>query len=242
METRDQKRNITSLLIYSIGILTGMAIAAGLIWSDLEASLFDSGISPASLLQLNCPVAISTHETGMISATIENPTEKEKSFFMRTHISEGYLSLMREIKGQVSVPPDDKETISWEIFAEDAVYDRVVMFRIYINPSYPLPSQGNFCGVLVLDIPWLTGTQFFITLLVISLAAVIGGSILWRKANPRMTENTQSLTNAMNALALIIFGMIAISYYGLWVLGIVFFAISILLMGIILGRFFAMRR
>ena len=241
METGNKKQRRISLLIYAIGILIGMAIAAGIIWSDLETSLFDSAVSPESALRLDCPVAITKGETGKISATIANATEKEKNFFIRTHISEGYLSLMREITQHVSVAPDARETVTYEISAEDAVYDRVVMFRIYINPSYPLPSQGNFCGVLVLDFPWLSGIQIFYASLVLSLAGVIGGSILWRKANPNMTEVTYSLTNAMTALSVIIFLMIAISYFGLWVLGIAFFAISILLMGIILGRFYAAR-
>ena len=241
MENRNKKYRSTSLLIYSIGILVGMAIAGGIIWSDLETSLFDSGISPDSPLRLSCPVAITRDEIGKISATIQNPTEREKSFFVRTHISEGYLSLLREINQKISVASGGKETLTWEIYASDAVYERVVMFRVLVSPSYPIPSQGNFCGVLVLDIPWLTGTQTFLLLLIISLASVIGGSILWRKANPTMTKSLHSLTSAMNALAMIIFFMIGISYFGLWVLGIALFAISILMMGIILGRYYAVR-
>jgi hypothetical protein len=229
------------MLVYSIGILVGMAIAGGMIWSDLETSLFDSGISPDSPLRLNCPIAITTDEIGTVSANIKNTTEKEKSFFVRTHISEGYLSLMREVNQKISVPAGQTEKLSWEISAEDAVYNRVVMFRVYVSPSYPIPSQGNFCGVLVLNTPLLTGTQVFILLLVTSLAGVIIGSILWRKANPTMTDNLLSLTNAMRALAVIIFIMILISYFGLWVLGVLLFAVSILLMGIILGRYYAIR-
>lgn len=231
---------VAGLLIYSIGILLGMAIAGGIIWGDLEASLFDSSIKAKSSVRLNCPVAITTHEVGEITATLKNPVEREKEFYVRAHISEGYVSLKREIDQQIPVAPGEKGFVSWEIYPEDAAYDnRIILFRAYVNPSYPVPSQGNFCGVLVFDIPVLTGTQLFLFLLGLSLACVIIGSMLWRKANQPMNKNTRSMTNALYALAIIIFSAIAAGYFGIWILGILLIASSILMIGIVFGRYYA---
>ena len=92
-----------SLLIFSIGILIGMAVAGGIIWGDIEASIFDSSIKAKSALRLSCPVLITTNEAGKISATLKNLEDREREFYVRAHISEGYVSLMREIDQQIPV-------------------------------------------------------------------------------------------------------------------------------------------
>ena len=155
-----------------------MAIAGGIIWGDIETSVFDSSIKAKSSLRLNCPVAITTDEVGKISATVENQWIEEKKFYVRAHISEGYVSLNREINQQIPVAPGEKGKVSWEIYPEDAAYNRIILFRAYVNPSYPVPSQGNFCGVLVLDIPFLTGTQIFLLML-----GLQSGLHYWRQSN-----------------------------------------------------------
>jgi hypothetical protein len=241
MKKNQKTLRMFSLIIFSIGIIIGMVIAGGIVWSNLEASLFDAGISPASNLYLNCPVAITTKEIGKVSASIKNPVDREKDFFVRTHIAEGYLSLLREINQTVTVASNGAEKLSWEIYPEDAVYDRIVMLRVYVSPSYPIPSQGNFCGILVLNISGLTGMQFFYLLLGISLAGVIVGVLLWGKSGHPNDNHTQSLRNALFTLAIFVFGTILIGYFGYWGLGILSFAISILLIGIILGRFYSTR-
>lgn len=238
MNKRQNKLRFLSLVIFTLGTIIGMAVAGGIVWGDLEASLFDSSINANSTLRsLKCPIAITTNEVGTIQATLKNPVEREKKFYVRAHISEGYVSLKREINQQIPVAPGEKETVLWEIYPEDAAYNRVVLFRVYVNASYPVPSQGNFCGVLVLDIPWLTGNQFFYLLLGLSLAGIIGGRWLWRAANPVMNENTASMGNAMNALVVIVYGAILTGYVGMWILGILLFAVSVLMIGVILGRY-----
>jgi hypothetical protein len=237
MDKGKKSQRVISLIIYSFGIILGMAIAGGIVWSDLEASLFDSAIKAKSTLSLSCPVAITMNEVGTITATLKNPVDREKNFYVRAHISEGYVSLKREINQQIPVAPGEKEKVSWEIYPEDAAYNRIILFRAYVNASYPVPSQGNFCGVLVLDIPGLTGMQFFILMLGLSLALIIGGMAYWRKINQPMDKNIESMTNAMIALAAIIYGAIIVSYLGIWILGILLFAISILMIGVIFGRY-----
>jgi hypothetical protein len=232
---------LISVLIFAFGIMVGMAIAGGIIWGDLEASLFDSSIKAKSTLRLNCPVVITTYEVGQVSAKLKNPVERDKEFYVRAHISEGYVSLKREIDQQIPVAPGETGTVSWEIYPEDAAYNRIILFRAYVNPSYPLPSQGNFCGVLVLDIPFLGGNQLLLISLGISLVFIIGGLYLWRSNNQPITKEKRSLMNAMAALAIIIYAAIIAGYTGNWILGVILFAMSILMIGIIFGRYYAAR-
>ena len=242
MDRKKKYLSAIGLIIYTIGIVVGMLIAGGVIWGDLEASLFDSSIKAKSSLRLSCPVAITTSEVGKITATIDNPVEREKNFYVRAHISEGYVSLKREINQQIPVGPGEKGSVDWEIYPEDAAFNnRIILFRAYVNPSYPIPSRGNFCGVLVLDIPILTGLQLFLLLVGLSLACIVCGSILWRKANQPMKKDMRSFSNSLLALAIIIYGAIVAGYIGVWILGVLLFASSILMIGIIFGRYYAAR-
>jgi hypothetical protein len=227
-----------SLLIFSLGIFVGLAIAGSIIWGDLEASLFDSSIKPRSTLRsLNCPVAITTNEAGKITATLKNPTDQDKNFYMRAHISEGYVSLMREITQQIPTAPGESSKVAWDIYPKDAAYNRLVLFRVYIHASYQIPSQGNYCGVLVLDIPGLTGQQFFFLLLGVSLVAVIGGRALWQATIPQKTDKIKGIDHTLIALAGIIYGTLLTGFLGFWFLGLLLFAVSVLLIGSILGRY-----
>jgi hypothetical protein len=227
---------VLSLLMFSFGVLIGMAVAGGIVWGDFEAFVFDPSIQAESSLRLNCPVVITTDEVGKISATLKNTVDREKNFFVRAHISEGYVSLMRQIDQNIYIAPGETGKVEWEIFPEDAAFNRIILFRTYVFPSYPMPSQGSFCGVIVLNIPLLTGTQFFLLMLGLSLVCIIGGILVWKKINQPMNKVKRSLINAMYALVVIIYATILAGYMGLWILGVLLFASSILMVGIILGR------
>jgi hypothetical protein len=237
MDKRQNTLGKISLLIFALGILLGMLVAGTIVWGDLEASLFDASMRPnATLDSLNCPVAITENEIGNISITLENPTERDKTYFVRAHTSAGFVSLKRETNQQISVAANGTEEVEWAIFPDDAAYSRFVLFRVFVAPSAPFPSQGNFCGVPVVNIPFLTGTQVFILLLGLSLGAAIGGTLAWRKIHHPMSAKARSMASAMTALTVVVFGTILVAYLGIWMLGIVLFAISILMIGVIFGR------
>jgi len=237
MIKRKKALRIFSLLLFSIGIILSIAIAGGIIWGDLEASLFDSSIRTKNSLRLSCPVAITSNEVGTVSVTLKNPIDREKTFNVRAHISEGFVTLKREINQQVQVVPEGKEKISWEIYPKDAAYGRIVLFRVFINASYPVPTQGNSCGVLFFDIPWLTGTQLFILLLGLSIGCIILGKVIWRKLTPKNDDTGQGIHNATNILVLIIYVAIILGFFGFWILGLLVFVASILMLGAIIGRY-----
>jgi len=227
-----------SLILYAIGVLVGVAVSGATLWGDIEASVFDSSIIGDSKIRLNCPVIITKDEIGKISATLKNPEDREKSFFVRAHISDGYVSLIREVNQQISVPPGAKTHLEWEVFPEDRAYNRIILFRALVSPSYPIPSQGNSCGVLVMDIPFLTGTQFYVLLLVLGLVCIFEGILIWNKINRPMKDDMRSLTNGMYALAIFVYATVLASFWGFWILGVILFAASLLLIGIIFGRYY----
>jgi len=224
-------------LIFSIGIMIAFILLSMMIWGDLEASLFSSSLdAEKSLTSLRCPVFLSSKETGLITAKFRNPTENDWERYTRVFISEGFVSLMREIKKTIPVPEGDVETAVWEVYPEDAAYDRIIFFRIYVNAKYPYPSLGGSCGIIMIDIWGLTGQQLLISLVVASLICTTLGFVIWksriRHSDPHFLNNI----NSWYALTSILFLGIAIAYFGSWVIALLFLAVGLLMIGIIIGR------
>jgi hypothetical protein len=225
---------------FSIGIIIGAILAIIIVWGDLEGSLFTTGIkAKSSLRTLKCPAIITPGEVAEISAVLRNPTDKDFERYTQAHITDGFVSLIRESKERIPVAANSRQKIAWNITADDAAYERIILFRIYINARYPkFPSLGGTCGVVRLNIDNLTGGQVFWLMLGSALGLLISGRMLTRK-NRHLTRGERNTNNSMTALAVVIFLAIGIGSFGYWIFGLICLACALLLSGIIIGRQFA---
>jgi len=224
-------------VLFSIGIALAFVLLAAMVWGDLEASLFSSSLdAEKSLRSLSCPVLISRNETSEIKATFTNPLDKDWSRFTRVYISDGFITLKNEYKEEIPIPAGGKETVSWAIMAEDAVYDRIVLFHIYVNARYPYPSLNGSCGVVVVDFLDLTGKQIIFLALGISFACIAVGIFFFKQTVKPVYEKTWNRIHSMYSLAVIIYLGLSIGYFGAWVIALLMLAISLLMIGIIIGR------
>jgi len=228
---------ISGGFILFFAILLSFALSSAIIWGDLEASLFTSGINPDSRLKnLNCPVLITSSEVGTVYTVIKNPTNKDSERYLMAFVSEGYASLVREIRTKVPIPASGKQKVEWKIYPEDAAFERVVLFRVYMNAKYPYPSMGGNCGVIRIDFPWLTGNQIFAALVGITLVSMASGTALWEYGIRPANNKTRNRTNAVYFLlgTLIVAGILG--YVGMWVFGIMALAVAVILLGVIVFR------
>jgi hypothetical protein len=224
-------------IIFSIGIALAFALLTAMVWGDLEASLFSSALdAEKSLRTLSCPIIISSNETSEIKATFKNPLDKDWSRFTRVYISDGFITLKREIKQEIPIPAGGKETVSWAITPEDAVYDRIVFFHIYVNARYPYPSLDGSCGVVVVDFLDLSGNQILFLTWGTSLACIAVGIFFWKNTVKRVYQQTWNRIHSMYSLAVIIYLGMAFGYFGTWVFALLMLAIALLMIGIIIGR------
>ncbi len=224
-------------LIFALGVVLGLFLLIMMVWGDLEASLFSRGLEPdKSLTSLHCPVFISPQETGLITAKLRNPTDKDWDRFFRVNISEGFVTLTREIKGSLPIKAKSSQTVEWEVYPEDAAYDRIIFFRVYVNAKYPYPSIGSSCGILLLDWWGLTGKQIFILMVTGFLGLAGLGFILLKISTRTSDEISWYAINSMVALAIIISIGLIISYFSFWVAGLLILAAALLMTGIIIGR------
>ena len=236
MVTRSKLACALGVLLFSAGVLLGLALFGSATWADLESSLFDTSMSgDATLRTLRCPVMITASEAGTAAATLSNPFERPTEFTIRAHVTQGFVTLMRELNFKLPLDAGDKGTLEWEVTPDDAAYGRLIMVRVRVYPKYPIPSRHASCGILVLDVPHLTGNQVLASVLAATLLSIAAGMGLWVAGNRGPSTTGREATRAMGALAACVLAGIVVALVGWWVLGVILFAITVLLIGTIIG-------
>jgi hypothetical protein len=217
MKTQSRAIRILSVILYSAGILLGMALSASAAWGDFEASLFDLSLPGDEKLDtLRCPVLITAGESAKISATFDNPIDQPMDRRIRTHISDGLFTLLREEKTTLTLAPAEKQKLHWTVSADDAVWDRLVLARVYVYRQYPLPSATAACGIVLLNVPIFTGNQILALALVGSLLGFGLGGGLWLASNRPLAGRVRHLTYAMAALGILVLLAMLASLCGWW--------------------------
>jgi hypothetical protein len=238
MDSKNKNIRTLGVLIFSVGFLLGLALLAIVVWGDLEAHIFDPAIpSDEMLTTLRCPVMITAPEVGTVTATFTNPLDRPVEFRIRTHISEGHVTLMREENTSLPLEPGETQPLQWTVTADDAAFRRLILVRVRLFGKYPLPSRAGSCGILVVDLPYLSGSLIFALAFAASLLGMAGGAGLWVVANRPLSDQSLGVLRAMGALAgCVVVGTI-IGLLGHWMLGGVVFVITLLLIGAVIGYF-----
>lgn len=229
---------IIGILLFSVGLVMAFTLSSVMVWGDLEASLFTSGLrADENLSTLRCPIVITTSETGTITAELSNPSTRTVDRYLIANISEGYASLVREVRTNLPIPPQGKQKVEWKIYPEDAAFEeRVILFRVYINPRHPNPSLGGNCGVVRIDLNGLTGGQIVGSSAFLAFASIGSGIALLEFDNRRTKNRSRKTLNNGYALTGILIVAGILSYLGMWVLGIALLAVAVLTLGILLTR------
>jgi hypothetical protein len=222
VSSRLNKIQIIGLALLAAGVVLGVLLVAAITWADLEAYLFRYGLDArARIRNLNCPVVISSREMGQIKLTLKNPGEKDLSRFVRAYISDGFFSLTNYYTGQYVIPPGQEKQIAWEIFPEQAVYDRVILYRVYVHGNYKNPPMDGNCGVLVADFLGLTGRQMFVFFLGLIFFGILGGGgILYWKPLQR-THPLSTIRNGLMASTIMLAMALWVSLAGLWLFSLI---------------------
>lgn len=202
------------LYVFLVGVLLGMFFTALLAWADFEAFLFDASrdSNAANLESLRCPFLLNRHETGTVSATFANPTDQVRRRTVDTHISHGFILLMREERTRFDLAPGEKRTFQWTISPEDAAWGRFILIRIHVQRNTPLPARTGSCGILVVDLPYGNGTQITVVIIGASLLLMAVGAALWLGGmdpprKPRRAVDYLTLSLAPVTLLALIFGV-----------------------------------
>lgn len=237
MKNPNRRSTTLSIVLFSVGIVAGMLFYGFSFWANFEASLFDAGLEgDAGLSSLRCPIFFGKNETGKIYLNVKNPLDRTFAPRIRAHISEGFVSMMREIDSQPFLAPGESQTLEWDITSNDAVWNRFVLVRIYQFRVYPEPSRSATCGVQFVNFP-LSGSLITGLVLAISLLGMGSGIWLYQYSNRPLKDRQRSTIVAMTILGSTVTVGIVAALLGQLLVTMLITIFSVLLVVVLLGYF-----
>jgi hypothetical protein len=233
-------REKLGVAIYSAGFIVVLILAAIGVWGGLEAAMFDPSLSAEERLHsLRCPVIATLDEEVSVRATFTNPSERNVRIPIRTRVSHGRITLMREIAITLSLDAGESETVEWRVSSDDVVFGRFILVRVFGMRSAPLPSRAGSCGIMILNIPYLSGNQILALSVALSVAAMAIGGRMWLLNVRPLNDRTRRVAHTMLLLALIVIATLIAALFGYWAVGIPALAFVLILLGTLLERFLA---
>jgi hypothetical protein len=231
MRGTNKGQRIIGAILFSAGLAIGYLIFGAAVWADFESSMFDTAIrGEKSLRTLRCPIVISDQETGTVSAAFHNSLDRPVQFAIRTRISQGFVTLMREEKALLPVEAGGTGRLEWTVTPDDAAYGSVILVKVLLQGNYPLPSRQATCGVLVLGLPFLSGSQALTLGVAVSLVLVALGGALWLVGSWPLDAGFElNLARAMGVLAVTMLVGMFVGFMGSWLLGLAVVVITALM-------------
>jgi len=231
MQNQSKAVLILSAVLFCMGLVLGVAFTVATVWADLEAALFDSALAAdEALSSLRCPVLITSQESGTVAATFANSSGMALLRTVRAHISYGFATLIREEEEQFVLEPGESRQVKWAVTAEDAAWRHFVLVRVHELRNSPLPSRTGSCGILVLNVPGLTGSQVVLLTGATAVLSMVVSVVLWAAGRRASTRPVPDLTRSMSILAGLVLAAMAISATGQWMVGGLLIIFSALLL------------
>lgn len=227
MPTLTPKKPVYAILLFSLGILFATGLTAILTWASLEADFygFQRYASDERLGGLTCPPIMTPHETALISVKVDNPAKKEITPIVRIDTSTAGVADTKQ--KQFRIQPGATSELTQTVSAENIDLGFFIFAKGFRYPAYPLASAEGTCGIMVLDLPILSGSQIFGLWLALSLVLTPLG--LWRWNASFAAGEPHRAENAARALAVVAMVGLLVSISGLWLIGILFLALTLLL-------------
>jgi hypothetical protein len=236
MNQWSQPIRLFGAIFYLIGLVFGISFLGLYVWANIEAALFDPALSGDEALRtLQCPMIITDDEIAVIRVSLNNPLDRDIDRMVRMRISEGYVTLIRQVDQRVALEPGESTTLEWEAYPEDAAFDRLILVRGYLFRHAPLPARSGSCGIIVVNFPLLTGSQIVLFSALGSFLFMGIGSFQWVSSTRKVQSGKQRhLTAGMLWLYFFLTVAIILSFFGIWQIAfILLFITTVLILGII---------
>lgn len=218
---------ILSRAAFFVGVIMAFVLSVIAIWNNLEStSYYFRGVKYPQFPGLRCPLMIAPTETGTVSAVLDNPTDKEDNFFYRAEISgKGYST--RQVEGQIAVPARETRSVQLTVDANDVDLLFFILVKMSILPNALHKSQEAVCGIMLVNILGLTGTQIFTIAIFLSFMGMAIGLGIWQQAGDK---SDPEIPRVVQALGFVVILALFAASMGWWTAAIVFSVLTILLM------------
>ena len=229
MDLADKARQVSTIFFIATGVILALTLTIFALWPDFEAALFDTNnANGESLNTLRCPLLITSADEATIHLTLHNRSDRTVNFLTRANIARRSLTFMRQENDRATVPPGEKAEFAWSVSPEEAVYDRMILARVRVLRTNSLPARQKACGILVLNIPFLKGSQIIGGLLVGTLLSLGAGTILWLKWKRPLTGRKRKFTHLVGLLVLLLLLTMTFSLVGWWGSGLIIIVVMLI--------------
>ena len=228
---RGQVRRVLAFALYLLGLLLMVVVAGITIGPEMEVTNFDRPlVTEEPLESLRCPPAVTTDEEATISVTFTNDQDREQSFLVRARISYYSVLVIDEVGRRVELAPGETEVVRWSLEPESAAYGRMILARVHVPRRSGLPPQQRGCGVMVLNLPYFTGTQYVFGMVAGAFLALAASALLWLEGRRPMQIWRQRDARHPALLAAVVTAAMFASLFNLWVVSGLLLLFALLLM------------
>jgi hypothetical protein len=177
---------------------------------------------------------MTTSEVGSVSATFDNPNDTKVQYTVFAVFSSRGL-FRRPPSRSFPLDAHRSQKEAWDVTSEDIDLGNFIFAQVVNYPIKNVSFRQATCGILVLDWPSLTGKEIFSFAMIIIVLGIVGGLVIWETLGQPLTGKLQDITRAMYTLGVLVLLGLLVSFLGYWIFGILFFAASVLAIGVILG-------
>jgi len=217
------------IIIFILGIVFGLALAFAAIWSDFEGfAYYNTGAGYGSFNGLACPILMTHSEKGIVTAAFKNPGSQEIEPYYEVSVSGPVSS--GQFEGQLSLPPHSSKTIQWTVDASDIDLGFFIFVDLNILPVAGYSTREDTCGIMVLNFSGPSGGQVLGVTLAASLLAMMIGLGMWENSTNFNNSRAANQHRALQALGIVVLIALFMSFLGAWGAGVIFCAMSILLL------------
>lgn len=211
---------ISSVLLFSLGLIIGLFIWTGSVWADLEGYMFQPATYADNAKEnLKCPVLITSSDFGVLSMGFENRYDQNLKLVVRGNKSLGYVIYIATDENSFELKPGEKQVLHWYIYPEDSVWNRFVLFRANIISSRGVSLTTASCGVMVIKFPYLNSSQFLLLILLLGVIFIGGGIFLMYRSSLIRGKNNFYNEKLMLALTTVLIIGLLLALLDQWVAG-----------------------
>lgn len=223
-------RRAVALTLYLLGLLLMLAVAGITIPPAMEVAFFDRPlVTEASLGTLRCPPAVTPHEEGVFTATFTNDQDRDVAFRAQARISYHSAVVFEEVDRWVELAPGEMEVVRWPLEPESAAYGRMILASVHVSRRGSTPPQQQGCGVMVLNLPLFTGTQYVLGMVIGGFLALAASGFVWLDGRRPVQGWRERDIRRLALLAAAVAGAMFAGLFNLWAVGGLLLLFSVLL-------------
>ncbi len=214
-------------ILFIIGTIIGIIFIAGLLWPSVESSFYFGYRGGADTkLRLYCPRIITPQDKAAITAAITNRVDKPISPRVEANLT---APILQTLESQPTINPGETLQLKWPVNSGNLEFGHLIMIQVFQFSSYGTGTAMGQCGSLFLFIPILTGTQFYALLLIVSMALMIVGIVLWALGKRNSTGLNRERLAGLVLLGVLVLVAIILATLAQWVLGVFVFIITVVM-------------